>query len=403
MPSVSFADKNILLCLSGSIACYKVADWLRNIRREGAKVKVIMTESATRFVSPLTFAALSGNKVHTDMFARQDAETIPHIALARDCDLALVAPATAQTMARLAHGMADDLLSTVILATGARVIVCPAMNSKMFTHPATQANMERLEAYGYQLVRPECGAMACGEEGPGRLADWDKARDIMLSCLAPQDLAGQKIIITAGPTREAIDPARFLSNRSTGKMGYALARTAWLRGAEVTLISGPAAIPAPHGVELVPVTSAEQMHQAVLARRSSATVIVKAAAVSDFKARKPSRLKIKKQNIEQCLELARNPDILFELGELRKKDKRPAVLVGFAAESNKIVEEGFKKLKRKNLDLLAVNDIGREDSGFASDTNLLILLDRDGGQIDLPLLSKEDCAHRIWDRVKKFF
>lgn len=403
MPLISFADRNILLCLSGSIACYKVADWLRNLRREGAKVKVVMTESATRFVSPLSFAALSGNRVYTDMFAREDAETIPHIALARDCDLALVAPATAQTMARLAHGMADDLLSTVILATGARVIVCPAMNSKMFTHPATQANMERLEAYGYQIVRPECGAMACGEEGPGRLADWDKARDIMLSCLAPQDLAGQKIIITAGPTRETIDPARFLSNRSTGKMGYALARTARMRGAEVTLISGPVAIPAPHGVELVPVTSAEQMHQAVLARRSSASVIVKAAAVSDFKAKSPSRLKIKKQNIEQCLELARNPDILLELGELRKKDKRPAVLVGFAAESDKIVEEGFKKLKRKNLDLLAVNDIGREDSGFASDTNLLILLDRDGGQVDLPLLSKEDCAHRIWDRVKKFF
>lgn len=403
MPHISFADKNILLCLSGSIACYKVADWLRNLRRDGARVKVIMTEAATRFVSPLTFAALSGHRVYTDMFAEQDAETIPHISLARDCDLALVAPATAQTMARLAHGMADDLLSTVILATSAQVIVCPAMNSKMFTHPATRANMERLQTYGYQIVSPECGSMACGEEGPGRLADWDKARDIMLSCLAPQDLAGQKIVVTAGPTREAMDPARYLSNRSTGKMGYALARTARMRGAEVTLISGPAAIAVPFGVELVPVTSAEEMHRAVLARRSSASIIVKAAAVSDFRPKAQSLLKIKKQNIEQDLELVQNPDILLELGELRKEDNRPAVLVGFAAESNDIVEEGFKKLKRKNLDLLAINDISKDDSGFATDTNRLILLDRDGGKIDLPLLSKEDCAHRVWDRVKKFF
>lgn len=403
MTHVSLADKTILLGLSGSIACYKVADWLRNLRREGAKVKVIMTESATRFVAPLTFAALSGNRVFSDMFAREEAELIPHISLARDCDLVLVAPATAQTMARLAHGMADDLLSAVILATEAKVIVCPAMNAKMFNHPATQANLEALRACGYRIVSPDCGEMACGEEGPGRLAAWEKARDIMLSCLAPQDLAGQRIVITAGPTREIIDPARFLSNRSTGKMGYALARTARMRGAQVTLISGPTAMAAPHEVEVLQVTSAEEMHRAVLTRRETATIIVKAAAVADFRAKSASRQKIKKDHIAQSLELAPNPDILLELGELRKKDHRPAVLVGFAAESADIVSAGFKKLKEKNLDLLAVNDIGRADSGFAVDTNLLTLLDRDGGQLDLPLLSKEDCAHRIWDRLRKFF
>ncbi|MEJ2688576.1 MAG: bifunctional phosphopantothenoylcysteine decarboxylase/phosphopantothenate--cysteine ligase CoaBC [Deltaproteobacteria bacterium] len=403
MPHISFADKKILLCLSGSIACYKVADWLRNLRRDGARVKVIMTESATRFVSPLTFAALSGHKVYTDMFAREDNEIIPHISLARDCDLAIVAPATAHTMARLAHGMADDLLATVILATDAPVIVCPAMNSKMFGHPATRANMETLIAYGYQIVSPDCGTMACGEEGPGRLAEWDKTREIMLSCLTPQDLAGQNIVITAGPTREAIDPARFLSNPSTGKMGYALAKTARMRGAEVTLISGPTSIAAPFGVKVVPVTTAEEMHRAVLAHRATASIIVKSAAVADFRAKSPSPQKLKKGNIEHFLELVPNPDILLELGELRKREHHPAVLVGFAAESEDIVNEGFKKLKKKNLDLIAVNDINRKDSGFASDTNLLVLLDRDGERIDLPLLSKEDCAHRIWDRVKKFF
>lgn len=403
MPTVSFADKRILLCLSGSIACYKVADWLRSLRREGARVKVVMTEAATRFVSPLTFAALSGSKVYTDMFAREDAEFIPHISLARDCDLALVAPATAQTIARLAHGMADDLLSTVILATEAKVVVSPAMNAKMFNHPATQANLATLRAYGYRIVSPECGSMACGEEGPGRLADWEKTRDIMLSCLAPQDLAGQQIVITAGPTQESIDPARFLSNRSTGKMGYALAKTARIRGAQVTLITGPTTIKPPPEVEVVHVLSAEEMHSAVLARRQNATIIVKAAAVADFKAKSPSRQKIKKNTIGQSLKLAPNPDILLELGELRKKDQRPAVLVGFAAESADLVKEGLKKLKKKNLDLLAINDISRKDSGFAADTNLLVLLDRNGQQLDLPLLSKEDCAHRIWDRVTKFF
>jgi phosphopantothenoylcysteine decarboxylase/phosphopantothenate--cysteine ligase len=399
---ISLAERKILLGVTGSIACFKVVEWLRLLRGEGAKVSVVMTEAAQRFVTPLTFAALSGSRVYTHMFDEQGAETIPHISLARDCDLILIAPATAQTMARLAQGLADDLLAAVTLASKARVIVCPAMNSNMYSHPATLANIERLKSFGYLVIEPECGKMACGEEGPGRLVQWETARDIVLSCMAPQDLAGQQIIVTAGPTREPIDPARFLSNRSSGKMGYALARTAKMRGAEVTLISGPSPLQEPTGVKVIHVTTASQMLDAVMRLREKATIIVKAAAVSDFRAKETSSRKIKKQHTRLHLELEQNTDILAALGDLKKSPDCPPLLVGFAAESHNIVEEGLLKLQSKNLDLLAVNDISRKDSGFEADTNRVILLDRDGGQVELPLLSKEECAHRIWDRVKKF-
>lgn len=395
----SLDGKKIVLGVSGSIAAYKAADWTRLLRKEGALINVVMTEAGRQFVSPLTFAALSGGKVYSDMFDETVAEKIPHINLARNCDLMLIAPATAQTVAKLAHGSADDLLSTVILATDAKVIVCPAMNSKMFLHPATQANINKLKEYGYIIVEPDTGAMACGEEGPGRLAEWEVVRQSILATLAPQDLQDRSILITAGPTRESLDPVRFLSNRSTGKMGYALAATAKQRGASVILISGPTNLQPPVGVEFIQVTTGDEMYEAVIGRYRQMDIVVKAAAVSDYRPATTESHKIKKGDADLSLPLKPNRDILKELGERKKKEGASPLLVGFAAESRNHLEEGKRKLAEKNLDLIAINDITGKDAGFAADTNRVILLDPDGTEEDLPLLAKEEIANRIWDSV----
>lgn len=395
----TLADKEILLGVCGGIAAYKACDWTRALRREGAAVTVVMTEAATRFVAPLTFAALSGRKVHGSMFAAEEAEQIPHIALARKAEAVLIAPATAQTIARLAHGLADDLLATVVLATSARVVVCPAMNSQMYRHPATQANLAKLREYGYTIVEPACGTMACGEEGPGRLVEWEEARQALLGALSRQDLAGVEVLVTAGPTREPLDPARLLTNRATGRMGYAVAAAAKQRGARVTLVSGPSELAPPAGVELVRVTSALQMQREVLARAGKMAVIVKAAAVADFRPAATSGKKVKKGAAATTLELTANPDILKELGEKKARAKRFPLLVGFAAESHNVRAEAAKKLKAKNLDLIVANDITATDAGFAATTNRVLLLDRQGNEQQLPLLTKEETAHRIWDAV----
>jgi phosphopantothenoylcysteine decarboxylase / phosphopantothenate---cysteine ligase len=392
-------NKNILLGVTGSIAAYKTADWVRALGREGASVRVVMTDAACRFISPLTFAALTGNEVHTDMFGPAAAETIPHIRLARDSDLVLIAPATATTIARLANGLAEDLLSAIVLATRAPVVICPAMNCAMYQHPATGANLERLAAYGYRIVTPDAGAMACGEEGPGRLAEWDPVRESLLAALSPRDLEGRRVLVTAGPTHEPLDPVRYLGNRSSGKMGYALARTARRRGAEVILISGPTHLPPPPGVEVVPVRTAAEMQQAVLARLDRAAVVVKAAAVSDFRPAVCAGEKIKKTETTPALALAANEDILAGLGTMKKEHPASPLLVGFAAESRDHLAEGRRKLHAKNLDLIAVNDILATDAGFGVETNRLLLLDRSGGAEELPLLSKEEAADRLWDRV----
>ena len=390
-------DKKILLGITGSIAAYKVADWVRALRREDCQVTVLMTEAACRFISPLTMAALSGNPVHTGMFAAEAPETIPHIILAREHDLLLIAPASAQTIARLAHGLADNLLATVALASSGPVLVCPAMNSVMFQHPATQANLATLRAYGYQIIEPDCGKMACGEEGPGRLTEWENARQAILTAFAPQDLAEEQVLITAGPTREPFDPVRFLSNPATGKMGFALAATASQRGATVTLISGPATLAAPPGVKLIKVSTATEMQAQVLAGLATATMVVKAAAVSDYRPAKTSPHKIKKGESTLPLNLVANPDILKELGEHKKNSPHFPLLIGFAAESQDHLAEGLRKLKEKNLDLIVINDISKTETGFAADTNRVTLIDRNGAREDLPLLSKEETAQRIWD------
>jgi phosphopantothenoylcysteine decarboxylase/phosphopantothenate--cysteine ligase len=395
----ALTDKKILLGISGGIAAYKVADWVRSLRREGATVTVVMTEAARNFVTPTTFAALSGNRVYQGMFDEQDVENIPHITLAREADLVLIAPATAQTISRLAHGAADELLSTIVLATSAKILLCPAMNSRMLEHPATRKNIGLLKEYGYRIIEPACGSMACGEEGPGRLPEWHTVRDAVLEAFLPQDLSGQTILVTAGPTREPFDPVRFISNRSSGRMGYALASTARQRGGEVTLISGPTNIQPPPGVNFIRVTAAAEMYEEVMKRSREMSVIVKAAAVSDYRPADISEHKIKKGEQSLEISLERNPDILQELGLRREREKKPNILVGFAAESRDHLDEGRRKLTAKKLDLIAVNDIKAEGAGFEVETNRITLIDKDGTAEELPLLSKEETAHRIWDTV----
>ncbi|MDD5757749.1 MAG: bifunctional phosphopantothenoylcysteine decarboxylase/phosphopantothenate--cysteine ligase CoaBC [Desulfobulbaceae bacterium] len=395
-----FAGKQILFGITGGIAAYKAADWIRALRQDGAEVTVIMTEAATKFVTPLTFAALSGHPVECDIFTSTNPESIPHISLAKQCDLLLIAPATANTIARLANGMADTLLGCIALATRAPVLIFPAMNSAMYLHPASQRNIERCKEIHYTIIPPACGAMACGDQGPGRLPEWPCAQAAIATALSPQDLANQHFLVTAGPTQEPLDPVRFLSNRSTGKMGYALARAAKERGAIVTLVSGPTAIPPPWGVKLVEVRTALEMQQAVSEHYPTATVIIKSAAVSDFRLTQSSPQKIKKNSAEATtLGLTANPDILLELGN-RKGASTSPILVGFAAESDQHLEEGQRKLLQKNLDLIVVNDILGHDTGFASDTNQITIIDKNGGQTPLPLLSKDETAHRVLDRIK---
>ena len=393
------AGKKILIGISGSIAVYKVAEWVRELTKVGADVTVVMTDAATRFVPSLTFATLSGRRVYTGMFEPDAGEKVTHISLARECDLFVIAPATAQTIAKLANGFADNLLSSLALVNRSKMLVFPAMNSNMYCHAATQANLARLKEYGYLIIEPEEGTLACGDEGVGRLVRWGAARDAILSTFAPQDLQKKTVLITAGPTCEPFDPARHLSNRSSGKMGYALARSAKQRGAKVILISGPTSLETPSGVEMVNVTTALQMHDAVMENYNSADIVVMSAAVSDYRPAKIIEQKIKKGSDSIGLEIVPNPDILKELGK-RKKTRQP-LLVGFAAESNDHLEEGKRKLLEKNLDLIVVNDILGSDTGFNADTNQVSLIDRDYELEKLPLLSKEECAYMIWNKIVK--
>lgn len=388
--------KNILFGITGSIAAFKAAAWVHALVKEEACVTVVMTRSATQFVSELTFAALSGNHVHVDMFGDPNSSPMAHISLAREADCILIAPATAHTIARLANGMADDLLSTLVLAgSGKPVIVCPAMNTNMYTHQATQDNMQRLNELGYMVVEPDAGRLACGDEGQGRLPDWERAREDLLLCLSDQDLHGQKVLVTAGPTREILDPARFISNRSSGKMGFALARTARRRGADVTLVTGPVSLDDPPGVKTIHVTTALEMYDAVMQRADAASIIVKSAAVADFRPATQEDHKVKKTSAEMKLDLESNPDILAELGKKRRKGQ---LLVGFAAESQEHEQQAKHKLQEKNLDMVVVNDIGRTNSGFEADTNQVTLVDH-SGVYPLPLVSKEMAADKIWDHV----
>lgn len=391
-----FAGKRIVVGVTGSIAAFKVAGWVSTMAKNEARVSVIMTDAAQKFITPLTFAALSGEAPYISMFEERMENAMSHIELAQDGSLFIIAPATAHTIARLAHGMADDLLSASFLATRAPVIVCPAMNSNMYLHPSVQKNLKQLRDLGCYIAEPGTGKMACKDEGQGRLIEWDDISDDIERYLHHQDLEGQTVLITAGPTREAMDPARFISNRSSGKMGFALAKAAYHRGAKVVLISGPTVLQVPDGIQRIDVESADQMYFAVMREAQYATIIVKSAAVSDFRPRSYNEDKVKKEDAELAIPLERNPDILLDLGK-RYPDK---FLVGFAAESKQIVEEGRKKLIRKNLKMVVANDICSPDSGFESDTNKVYLIDENEVN-ELHLSSKQETAHQIFDCITR--
>ncbi|NPV29780.1 MAG: bifunctional phosphopantothenoylcysteine decarboxylase/phosphopantothenate--cysteine ligase CoaBC [Firmicutes bacterium] len=391
-------SKTIVLGVTGSIAAYKAAELASTLVKRGYSVHVIMTRAATKFITPLTFQTLSQNPVYHEMFEPPRDWEISHISLAQRADLVLVAPATANFICKLAAGLADDLLSATILATRAPVLIAPAMNEGMYENPVFQHHMKFLQSFGYSFVEPDTGRLACGVRGKGRLAEIQKIVEAVERILNPKrDLSGKRILVTAGPTREPLDPVRFLSNYSSGKMGYAIAEAARERGAEVILVSGPTDLEPPRGVELVPVETAQEMFDAVVARFPGVDVVIKAAAVSDFRPRAKAQTKIKKQEA-LVLELEQTPDILAYLGKHKRGDQ---ILVGFAAETERILHNAEEKLKEKNLDLLVANDLTREGAGFGADTNIAILLYPGGAAVDLPKMTKKELAGVILDAVAK--
>jgi len=386
----------VVLGVTGCIGAYKACEVLRELQRQGVDVHVVMTAAATRFVSPMTFEALSRHPVFHDQWALGENGEIRHVSLADDAELLLVAPATANSLGKFAHGIADDALSTLYLATRAPVLVAPAMNVNMFDHPAVQQNIATLRARGVGVVEPGDGYLACGWLGKGRLAEVDAIVQAALARLgARRDLERETVLVTAGPTLEDLDPVRFVSNRSTGTMGYRLAEAARDRGARVVLVSGPTALPAPAGVTLESVRSAAEMKAAVERHVGQATVVIAAAAVSDYRPAEPSDSKLKKADGPLRLELVRTPDILKSLGEA----KGGRLLVGFAAETEDLLANAQKKLAAKNLDLIVANDVTAAGAGFGGETNAVVLLRKDGQRRDVPLTSKRDVAERILDEV----
>ena len=393
-------DKKIILGVTGGIAAYKAAELVRLLVGEGATVKVAMTAHATKFVTPLTFEALSGNPVVWDMW---DLETAPmdHITWGQNSDLIIIAPATANFLAHMAHGIASDFLSTLVLAATAKRLVCPSMNVHMLSNPAVQENIRILRDRGYFIMDPAEGELACGTKGTGRLPEPVDILDQSKILLSDGDLTGLKILITAGPTMEPIDPVRYITNRSSGKMGYALAAAASLRGADVTLVSGPTYLKPPKNVRLTKVKTAAEMKEAVFAYRRDSDIIIKAAAVLDYKPRHTADHKIKKEDGDQSIELVRTSDILEELG--RTKENNHCLLVGFAAETEDLISNASEKLARKNLDMIVANDVSRDDAGFETDTNLVRILYRNGEREDLPLMTKREVADHILGRIKRLW
>lgn len=389
-------SKTVILGVTGSIAAYKAAELASLMVKRNYAVHVIMTPAATRFITPLTLQAISQNPVHVDMFASPGSWEIGHISLAGRADLVLVAPASADFIARLAAGMADDLLAATIMATRATVLLAPAMNDGMYANPVLQEKIVYLKGVGYRFIEPETGRLACGTVGQGRLASPDAIIGAVSQALSSyRDLAGKRILVTAGPTREPLDPVRYLSNYSSGKMGYAIAEEACRRGAVVTLVSGPTQLAPPPGVSLVPVETAQEMFEAVVGRYDQVDAVIKAAAVADFRPRQKSGQKLKKQVVSPVLELERTPDILSYLGEHKSRQ----VLVGFAAETENLLENAGSKLRQKNLDLMVANDLTEPGAGFGVDTNLVTLLYSSGEIIKLPVLSKKEVAGILLDKV----
>lgn len=391
---------NIIVGVTGGIAAYKAAELVRLLGKQGHVVRCIMTGAAQQFITPLTLQTLSGNPVYTDLFSLPEEPEwqVEHIGLARWADCVLIVPASADFIGKVAHGLADDLLSTCVMATAAPVYFAPAMNDQMYANPLVQRNIQLLREAGYRFVDPVVGHLACGTSGKGKMASPEQIAAV-LDTLREQDLQGMRIVVTAGPTREALDPVRYLTNHSSGKMGYAIARQAASRGADVVLISGPSNQTVPGGVQFVPVTSAQDMFAAVQRHYADANAVIKAAAVADYRPKTVAAQKIKKTDGDLVLELERNPDILAWLGA----HKTGQILVGFAAETNDVQQNALGKLQRKHLDFIAANDVTDPDSGFGKDTNRLTLYGTDGSVTALPVLSKEAAADRLLDQVLQLY
>jgi phosphopantothenoylcysteine decarboxylase/phosphopantothenate--cysteine ligase len=390
-------NKKIVIGITGGIAAYKAAELTREFVKREAFVRVIMTKNATEFITPLTLQSLSGHAVFTDMFAPLKEFDMAHIALAEYADIIVIAPATANIIGKIASGVADDLLATMVMVTKAPVLICPAMNVNMYDNVIVKENISRLSVRGYLFMEPGYGELACKAEGYGRLPEIPDIVEEVETILSPKDLMGEKVLITAGPTREPLDPVRYITNYSSGKMGYALAIAGRRRGAIVTLISGPSLLPAPRGINFVPVSSAVEMRDAVMENLNTSTVIIKAAAVADYRPSVRSNSKIKKQDGELVIHLERNPDIIAEI--CKKKGNR--ILVGFAVETENIFENAKAKLVEKNMDIIVANDVTKEGAGFGYDTNIIKILTTDDQIEDLPLMSKMEVADRILDRIRE--
>ena len=392
-------DKTVVIGVSGGIAVYKTLDVVSRLRKLGVNVNVIMTKSATEFVTPLSFQSLSQNYVVCDMFEDPKTWDVEHISLAKRADVFLIAPATANVIGKIANGIADDMLTTTVMATKAKVLIAPAMNTNMYENPILQRNINTLKELGYNFVEPESGRLACGDTGKGKLASPETIVDEVVKLLSKgQDLKGKSIIVTAGPTVESIDPMRYITNRSTGKMGYSIAKEAIERGEDVTLITGPTNLTPPQNLKkLVKIESAKDMYEAVLENLDENDVVIKSAAVADYKPKNYSNKKIKKSDDDLVIELDRNKDIAQEIGKI----KNNKILVGFAAETNDLIENASLKIKKKNLDFIVANDLTKEGAGFGVDTNIVKIIDKEGNITEYPKMKKEEVANIILDKIKE--
>ena len=388
--------KTVVLAVSGSIAAYKIASLASALGKLHADVQVLMTQNATNFINPITFETLTGNKCLVDTFDRNFQYSVEHVALAKRADVVLVAPASANVIGKIANGIADDMLTTTVMACKCKKIISPAMNTQMFENPIVQDNLKKLEHYGYEVIQPAVGLLACKDVGKGKMPEPETLLEYILQEVAyEKDLKGKKILVTAGPTQEPIDPVRYLTNHSSGKMGYAIAKVCSMRGAEVTLVSGKTAIKPPLFVDVVPVTTAREMYEAVTGRSDRQDIVIKAAAVADYRPKTISEQKVKKTDEELSIEMERTDDILKYLGEHKKEGQ---FLCGFSMETEHMLENSRKKLKKKNLDMIVANNVKVEGAGFAGDTNIVTLITADD-ETQLPLLSKEETAVEIMNKI----
>lgn len=391
-------NKNVIVGVCGGIAAYKAADLVSRLKKQNANVDVIMTENATKFVSPLTFQTLSNNPVYVDMFAEPKHFDVEHISLAKKADVFIIAPATANIIGKIANGIADDLLTTTIMATRAKVIFAPAMNTNMYLNPIVQKNMENLRELGYEFIEPGTGLLACKDYGPGRMAEPTDIVEYIIQNFVHKDLVGKKIVVTAGPTIEPLDPVRYVTNHSSGKMGYNIAKVAKNRGADVVLITGPTHLEPPRGVKVVKVNTTMEMFKAVEEEFESCQVLIKAAAPLDFRPEKVSDVKIKKDGENDHLDIRyiRNPDIAEHFGKI----KGNRIVVGFAAETNNLIQYAKEKLKKKNFDFIVANNVLKDGAGFKGDTNIVTIIDKDERVEDYPVMDKYKVAQIILDKVK---